>query len=302
MSNINIMPFQLFAEDGAAAGGEISATADAAGTAANVSTEGVATGGGAEQIATATGEEQTPAGDTWESLIKGKYKKEYGRAVQQAVSKRMRTHQAQHDALDPLVQGLARKYGIQPAQDGSIPIDALVAAYNNDNEQYEREAFDRGMNVEDLKAMKNLERENARLRQAQQQEDNNRYWAAMEEQARALKGTFPDLDFATEMENPEFAQQLAFYKGADPQHSVERAYRNVHFDEIMSGAVKYAVERTNTQISKAIQSGSRRPVENGVSGGQSTASAGTIDPSKLSKAQREDIIRRAKAGERITFT
>lgn len=302
MSYIKIQPFQIFADEGGTAvGGDIS-TADAAGTAENVSIDGVATGDDAEQTATAAGEDQNPAGEeSWESLIKGKYKKEYGKAVQQAVSKRMRTHQAQHDLLDPIVQGLARQYGIKPAQDGTIPLEALRDAYNNDNSHYEQEAYERGMSVDDLKAMKTLEAENAKLKQAQAQEDNNRYWAAMEEQAKALKATFPDLDFATEMENPEFAQQLAFYRGADPQHSVEKAYRNVHFDEIVGGMVGYAVNRANSQLSKAIQSGSKRPIENGSSGGVSTGKTGAIDPSKLTKAQREDIIRRAQRGERITF-
>lgn len=282
-------------------GGEVSATPDVGGIVENAGAGDSAIAGVAEQTTTATGEMSQPAEESWESLIKGKYKKEYGKAVQSAVNKRMKTHNAQHALLDPIVQGLARQYGIKPDQDGSIPLEALRDAYNNDNSNYEKEAYERGMSVEDLKAMKSLEAENAQLRQAQMQEENNRYWASMEEQARALKATFPDLDFETEMQNPEFAQQLSFYRGADPQHSVERAYRNVHFDEIMSGAVGYAVQRANSQLSRAIQSGSRRPTENGVAGGQGAASAGTLDPSKLTKAQREDIIRRAKAGEKITF-
>lgn len=303
MSTYDIASLQLFADgDASAAGGETS-TADAAGVAQNASIDTSASANGAEQTATATGEGQNPAGeDSWEALIKGKYKKEYGRSVQQAVSKRMKTHQAQHDLLDPIVRGLASKYGIQPDKDGTISLEALSEAYRNDSEHYEKEAYERGMSVEDLKQMKSLEAENARLRQAKQQEDNSRYWSAMEQQARELKSTFPDLDFAREMENPEFAQQLAFYRGNDPQHSVEKAYRTVHFDEIMSGAVGYAVQRANSQISRAIQSGSRRPVENGSSGGVSTSKVGAIDPSKLTKAEREDIIRRAKAGEHITFS
>lgn len=282
-------------------GGDISASSDVGGVVGNADAGDGAVAGGAEQITTATGEMTEPAEDTWESLIKGKYKKEYGKAVQSAVNKRMKTHNAQHEILDPIVQGLARQYGINPNADGTIPLEALRDAYNNDNAHYEKEAYERGMSVDDLKELKNLEAENARLRQAQVQEENNRYWASMEEQAQRLKATFPDLDFETEMQNPEFAQQLSFYRGADPNHSVERAYRNVHFDEIMSGAVGYAVSRANSQLSRAVQSGSKRPIENGVSGGQATASTGAVDPSKLTKAQRDDIIRRAKAGERITF-
>ena len=300
MSYSNIFfDFQLFGDEGAAVGGDIS-TGDAATTAENASTEGVATGGDAEQSATAAGNDQTPAEDTWDSLINGKYKKEYGKAVQTAINKRFKSQNAQYNLLDPMVRGLAKKYGISPNADGSIPLEALNKAYLDDNEQYEKEAFDRGMAVDDLKQMKALERENAQLKQRQQQEENNRYWSAMEEQARQLKSEFPSLDFATEMENPEFGHQLAFFKGSDPEHAVEKAYKAVHMDEIMSGAMQYAVQRTNEKISKAIQSGSRRPVENGMQG-TSAGKSSSIDPSKLTAEQRAEYIRRAQRGERITF-
>ncbi len=299
MSYTNLFDLQFFGEEGAAAGGDIS-TGDAATTAGNAGTEGVATGGTAEQSATATGENQEPAEETWESLISGKYKKEYGKAVQSAVNKRFKTQSVKHNLLDPVVQGLAKKYGISPNQDGSIPLEELNRAYLDDNEQYEQEAFKKGMPVEALKQMKALERENAALRQRQSQEENNRYWAAMEEQARQLQSEFPGLDFATEMENPEFGHQLAFFKGSDPAHAVEKAYKAVHMDEIMSGAMQYAVQRTNSQISRAIQSGSKRPAENGMQG-QGAGRSSSIDPSKLTAEQRADYIRRAQRGERITF-
>lgn len=299
MSYTNLFDLQIFGEEGAVAGGDIS-TGDATTTAENAGTEGVATGGTAEQSATATGEGQAPAEETWESLINGKYKKEYGKAVQSAVNKRFKNQNAQHDLLDPVVRGLAKKYGINPNQDGSIPLEALNRAYLDDNEQYEQEAFKRGMAVDDLKQMKALERENAELKQRQMQEENNRYWAAMEEQARQLQSEFPGLDFASEMENPEFGHQLAFFKGSDPEHAVEKAYKAVHMDEIMSGAMQYAVQRTNSQISKAIQSGSKRPIENGMQG-QGAGRSSSIDPSKLTAEQRADFIRRAQRGERITF-
>lgn len=299
MSYTNLFDLQIFGEEGAVAGGDIS-TGDATTTAENAGTEGVATGGAAEQSATAPGEGQAPAEETWESLINGKYKKEYGKAVQSAVNKRFKNQNAQHDLLDPVVRGLAKKYGINPNQDGSIPLEALNRAYLDDNEQYEQEAFKRGMAVDDLKQMKALERENAELKQRQLQEENNRYWAAMEEQARNLQSEFPGLDFASEMENPEFGHQLAFFKGSDPEHAVEKAYKAVHMDEIMSGAMQYAVQRTNSQISKAIQSGSKRPIENGMQG-QGAGRSSSIDPSKLTAEQRADYIRRAQRGERITF-
>lgn len=290
---------QFFADEGNAVDGSISEGVTAT-TAENADADGVATGGDAEQAALATGDDQQPAGDTWESLINGKYKKEYGKAVQSAVNKRFKNQQAQNSLIDPIITGLAQKYGIQRNKDGSIPLEALNAAYLNDNAQYEKEAFDRGMSVDDLKQIKTLERENQALKQRQAQEENNRYWAAMEDQAKALKGQFPNLDFASEMENPEFAQQLSFYRGADPDHAVEKAYKFVHMDELMSGAMQYAVQRTNEKISKAIQSGSRRPVENGMSS-QSTGGTNGIDPSTLTLAQIRELTSRASRGETITF-
>lgn len=291
-----LFDFQLFGDEGVAVGGDIS-TGDTATTAENVSTDGVATNSDTEQIATATGDDQTPS---FEELINGKYKKEYGKAVQAAINKRFKNQSAQYSLLDPMVRGLAKKYGINPNEDGSIPLEALNKAYLDDSEQYEKEAFDRGMAVDDLKQMKALERENAQLRQARAQEENNRYWAAMEEQARQLKNQFPSLDFATEMENPEFGHQLAFFKGSDPDHAVEKAYKAVHMDEIMSGAVQYAVQRTNEKISKSIQSGSRRPMENGMQG-TGAGKSSSIDPAKLTAEERAEYVRRAQRGERITF-
>ena len=62
----------------------------------------------------------------------------------------------------------------------------------------------------------------------------------------------------------------------------------------------YAVQQTQNKISNSIQSGMTRPAENGI-GQQSTASVGNVDPSKLTKAQIDDIRKRAERGEKITF-
>lgn len=93
---------------------------------------------------------------------------------------------------------------------------------------------------------------------------------------------------------------LATFQNSGFPNALKTAYESVHLDEIKGGAMQYAVQQTEQKISNAIQSGMRRPTENGT---KQTASAtvGDFDPSKLTKAQIEDFKRRAERGERITF-
>lgn len=286
-----LLNLQLFGEEGSAETGDI------ANPAAEVSEgDGVATNPEEQPVATAE--------DEWDTLINGKYKEQYGKAVKDAVNKRFKNQkdlQGQIDAIDPIIRAIAQRYDIQADANGSIPIQALSDKVLNDNAMYEQEAFERGMSVEDLKQMKALERENAQLRRSTQQSQEEREWDNLVAQGEELKAMYPSFDMDTEMLNPEFGKSLAFFKSSgiysDP---VRRAYELVHRDEIMGGAMQYAVQQTQQKISNSIQSGMARPQENGTS--QSAAGAPTaLDPSKLSREQIEDIKRRAARGERITF-
>lgn len=286
-----LLNLQLFGEEGSAGEGDL------ANPTAEVSeSEGVATNTEEQPVATAD--------DEWGALIKGKFKDQYGKAVNDAVNKRFKNQkdlQGQIDAIDPIIRTLAQQYGIQAEANGSISIQALSDKILNDNALYEKEAFERGMSVEDLKQMKALERENEQLKRSTQQTQEQREWMEIEQQGEQLKEMYPSFDMDTEMLNPEFGKSLAFFKNSglypDP---VRRAYELVHRDEIMSGAMQYAVQQTQQKISNSIQSGMSRPQENGST--QSAAGAPTaLDPSKLSLQQIEEINRRAARGERITF-
>ncbi len=289
---------QLFGdEEGASV---VSGDADT--TAGNAGSEGVATGGEAEQPATAPADQGGE--DSFESLIKGKYKKEYGEAVKAAVSKRMRNQhnlQQQINSIDPIVRAVAQRYGIAPNPDGSIPIDALNAAIQNDNSAFEKEAFDRGISVEEVKRIHAVESENARYRSMMQEAERESKWNDLTQQAERLKADlYPDLDLSVEMDNPQFVDMVRTFQNSGFKDAVKIAYEAVHRDEIMSGMMEYAIKRTKEETSRAIQSGKARPVENGVSG-QSAVSVGGIDPSKLTPAQIKDYISRAERGESITL-
>ena len=280
---------QLFGEEGTADAGEI------AGSTAEVSES--------DGVATETEEQPVAQVDEWDTLIKGKYKEQYGKAVNDAVQKRFKHQkdlQGQIDAIDPVIRAIAQRYDVKADALGNIPINVLSEKVLNDNSMYEQEAYERGMSVEDLKTMKSLERENAQLRRATQVTEEQREWDTLVAQGEELKQTYPAFDMDNEMLNPQFGKLLATFQRSGFPNAVQIAYETVHRDEIMGGAMQYAVEQTKQKISNSIQSGMTRPQENGTS--QTAAGAPTaLDPSKLTREQIEDIKKRAARGERITF-
>ena len=103
-----------------------------------------------------------------------------------------------------------------------------------------------------------------------------------------------------EMSNEQFGRLLATMQNSGFPDPVRAAYEAVHREEIMGGAMAYAVQQTQQKISSSIQSGMNRPIENG-SRNQSSGTIGAIDPSKLTLAQMRDIKMRAERGEKISF-
>jgi len=299
------LDLQLFGEEGASmAGADSGSSGIATATAENPAAEGVATGSTGEQIAPATADQSgAPVEETWDSLIKGKYKSDYDKAIKKAINNRFkndRNLQGQIDSIDPIIRTMAERYGVRPNPDGSIPIAQLQAAIDNDNSIYEKEAFEKGIPVEQLKRTKQLEREVAQLRNQNAQSERDRQWNEVVQQAEAAKQVYPNFDLDTEMQNPNFGRLLATMQRSGFPNAVKTVYEIIHKDEIMGGAMAYAVQQTQNKISNSIQSGMTRPAENGI-GQQSTASVGNVDPSKLTKAQIDDIRKRAERGEKITF-
>ncbi len=289
-----LLNLQLFGDEESMAGtGEI---ADS--TAENPVGDGVATETEGDQVATETGNDET-----WESLIKGKYKQDFDRSAKELIAKRFKNQrdlQGQIDAIDPMIKALAQRYNVANNPDGSIPIEALISKVMDDNSLYEQEAFQRGMSVEDLKQIKALERENAQLRMQQTRTAEQQEWDALMEQGESLKEMYPTFDMDTEMQNPQFGRLLATMQRSGFPNPVQTAYEAVHREEIMGGAMRYAVQQTQQKISNSIQSGMNRPQENGTGSGAAGTQTG-LDPSKLTKAQIEEFKMRAARGERITF-
>lgn len=231
----------------------------------------------------------------FEEMIDGEYKDIYAEKFQQAFNRRFKEAKGMENSLNaqkPIMDILMQRYNIA---DGDIA--KLQNAIEQDNVYWESAAEEAGLTVEQYKAMKKLERENAelqRMRQRQQgeqmaQQKLNEWYADSEK----LKEIYPTFDFKTEAADRDF---LGLLKSG---LSVQQAYELKHMDEIKANAAKVAAQTAGQQMAAKIQSKATRPKENGTS--SQSAVIVKNDVHSLSRAERAEIAKRAQRGEKIRF-
>lgn len=206
--------------------------------------------------------------------------------------------EAQLSALQNAVAPLYQSQGIAPGD-----VEALSQAIQNDDSYWERGAADAGMTVEQYKQMQMAIAENNHLRRTmqerQQEEAANRQIAAWQQEAEQVKTLYPEFDLMQEIQNPLFASLISS-KNEATRLPLQAAYEACHVEEIRQMAARQAAKTAETNTVHSIRAGAHRPKEAG-SGAEAAAAPGKIDITKLTRAQRRDIERRAERGERITF-
>jgi hypothetical protein len=123
-----------------------------------------------------------------------------------------------------------------------------------------------------------------------QAEQQYHRWISQAEEARKL---YPDLQLEQEVRNPKFARLL------ETGLSVEEAYLLTHRHKILPAVIRYSAKTVEEKLANRIAANGARPAENGMDA--RSASVVKDDVSKMSRAQREDLIRRARQGEVIRF-
>lgn len=235
---------------------------------------------------------------SFDELIKGEYKEEFHRKTQDIINKRFkdtRLMQEQINSQSKVLSILGDKYGVDASKD----LDALMKAIEEDESFYEDEAMKKGVTVEQLKTVKRLERENKALKEAQReaekQENSRRIYSEWEKQAQQLKDKYGLENFSLEDEinNPDFTSLLA--NGV----SVESAYKAIHMDEMLGGAMAKTASEVRKGISNSIASRQGRPTENGMV--SKSSQVFKKDVNSLTKADRDEIERRVMRGEIIKF-
>lgn len=285
-----IMPnLQLFAEGGAGGTDTASAGSDM-GENTQVATEN--TGENAQVAAEKRAAE-------W-SKYKAEFKAEYDSEVQGVVKKRLKNAKENEEAAkayrektSKIFDALGVKYGIDAEK-----IDDILAEVEKDNSYYENEALRRGMDVAELRHLKQTEKENARMRAekeaAQQVAFKQQIRNQMLEQERKLKEIYPDFDLDAESEaNPLFKKLCAL------GIPLKNAYETTHMEEIMARGMQYAAQQTAADVHATAQMNKNRPAENGL-GNKNTADR-KVDISALSLDEMRKLNDDARRGKTITL-
>lgn len=230
---------------------------------------------------------------SFKDLIKGEYKDLYDEEVQTILKRRLKDEKGlkeQVSQMQPIIDLLNQKYQVQGGD-----MAKLMEAIEGDDVYWADAAEEAGMTVEQYKKFQKLQRDNEQLIREQQmrqgQENANRQVQAWYQQAEALKATYPSFDLAAESQNPQFISMLK--SGVPVQH----AYEVIHMEEIKAAERQLAAKAAEKQVTANVRARGSRPAENGTN----SQGAFTIknDPSKWSKKDRAEVVRRAQRGEQI---
>ena len=251
---------------------------------------------GGTQVQNANAQESQEVVETFEDLIKGKYKEDFDKRVKSIIDRRLKGHndlKASLDRTQPILDILSAKYDVE-----SGDIDAILNALNEDNSFYEEAASELGISVDGYKHLIAQQSENKRLRtaleQAEQQRAFDMKWDNWMSQVEEVEKIYPDFDFETEISNNQFMQLI------DNGVNVRAAYEACHAQEILQGAMAYTARQVQKQTADNIAARGARPTEGGIAGQPSVTQK--IDVSKLTREEMKKLAMRAARGEVITLT
>lgn len=231
----------------------------------------------------------------FKDLIKGEYKEEYQKLFESQLNNRMKRYSGMEEELERSNEVLSMLYGVYGVQDGDI--DELAQAIQYDDNLISAQAEAAGLTPDQFRYQLYLQQEaeaSQRMAQeAQQQAFINQQVAEWEAQAEEMKSFIPDFDLVAECQEPEFVNLL------QSGISVRAAFNAIHADEIIEGTIAQTAQSVRQSVTDNIKARGQRPAENGT-----VTRPGVIvknDPTKFTKKDREEIVRRVARGETIAL-
>lgn len=241
--------------------------------------------------------------ESWED-VKKRYKEEYGKDVQSAIQGRLKNMDALKDRAARMEALLTRMGSLDydgiVGEDGTLDLDKLEKAVDDDDKYYEKKAEERGWSTETEKYVSHLERKDAarQAEEAARQKDilQRQQFEQRMAQAEEARTNYPGLDFFAEMNDRTFASLMA-----NPMITVQQAYELVHRDEILAAREARIQQATREGMAASIQAGANRPAENGLGGASAANVTRITDPRQLTREQRKDLKNRVRHGERFEW-
>lgn len=231
----------------------------------------------------------------YRDLMNGELKDVHEQEVQRILNRRFREVKATEETLaaqQPILESLFAKYGIS---DGDA--QKLAAAIDQDDAYWQELAEKAGMGVPQYKEHLQMQREFESLKAAQRAQEGRQAAQLQiqrwEQESAQCKEAYPEFDVSVESQNPQF---VALLKAGTP---MKHAYEVIHLDDIKGSVARSTAAQTERNVVEGIRNKGARPAENGLN-----SQSGVIvksDVSKLTKADRAEIAKRAARGENISF-
>lgn len=226
-------------------------------------------------------------------------KKLYEKQFQRELGKRMKSQSAMQKELEelrPIGELLRTTKG---AQDNKTLLDLLKNDENTIAEESARLGMTREGYIQWRDSQLDLAVANSKLdaiENARKDALMQQYNEALDRELDELRQIYPDADPDELRANEEFMQLMRL-----PQVSARHAYEVLHLDELFSNVAREGVRQGTQKAAEALRARQSRPAENGT-GARAAGSVAPVDISKLTSKQMDELERRARMGERITFT
>lgn len=238
-------------------------------------------------------------------LMQGEYASEFEEAMQRAAQVAAQNIQ-NNPQVKALMDALGEAYGVDTSSPDSLAAltDAVKNGKVKNDAYYETLAAEKGISVKTAREMDRMEgelqRANAEKQRAEQMRaaaEHQQRVAAVQAQwqaeAEKLQQKYPSFALDEVLNNPAVADMIRRGIG------LEAAYRAAYFDQLIENQTALTAKQVEQGVAARIQQRGQRPTENGVRPGG--AAETKVDVEHMTRAQRAELARRARRGERIVL-
>lgn len=238
-------------------------------------------------------------------LMQGEYAAEFEEAMQHAAQVAAQNIQ-NNPQVKALMDALGEAYGVDTSSPDSLAAltDAVKNGKVKNDAYYETLAAEKGISVKTAREMDRMEgelqRANAEKQRAEQMRaaaEHQQRVAAVQAQwqaeAEKLQQKYPSFALDEVLNNPAVADMIRRGIG------LEAAYRAAYFDQLIENQTALTAKQVEQGVAARIQQRGQRPTENGVRPGG--AAETKVDVEHMTRAQRAELARRARRGERIVL-
>lgn len=238
-------------------------------------------------------------------LMQDEYAAEFEEALQRASQATVQSIQ-NSPQVKALMDALGEAYGVDTASPDSLA--ALTEAVKNgrvkNDEYYETLAQEKGVSVKTAREMDRMEGELQRAAAEKQRAEQLRLAAEHQQRAAAVRAQweaeaqklqqkYPAFELDEVMNNPAVKDMILRGVG------LEAAYRAAYFDQLMENQTALTAKQVEQGVEARIRQRGQRPAENSTHPGG--AAETKVDVAHMTKAQRLELAKRARHGERIVL-